>query len=246
MEIGPGNTPESRGKASHQATSLLRAPESYPGEEPARDPIDHHSGLTMAPVSYAPPQFVKLRVEVPVFQTVGMPCTMVIDVPAVPPQTATSALPGSCLVSVRRPWHGKPRIPDLICGLGILVSMLYLLAITALTPSLIASHPMLRGRSRLVRGAARRVRVPARSMGYRSRRSDCPVCGRHARTGGGDCANASRVACMADGEAAQQPLGCNQPLSGTGRRSAHRKRALRAGHAGCCARLPWGDLHSGP
>lgn len=223
MEIGPGNTPESRETASHQATPLLRAPESYPGGEPARDPMDHHSGLMMAPVS-------RELCATPIHQasgrstcfpnTVGMPCTMVIDVPAVPLQTATSARPGSCLVSVRRPWHVKPRIPDLICGLGILVSVLYLLAITALTPSLIASHPMRRGRSRPVRGAARRVRVPARPAGCRSRRSDCPVCGRHARTGGGDCANASHVACMADGEAAQQPLGCNQPLSGTGRRSA--------------------------
>jgi len=72
-----------------------------------------------------------------------MPRTTVIDVDAVPPQTATSARLGSSLASVRWPWHGKPRIPDMVCGLGILVSVLYSLAMTALTPSLIASHPML-------------------------------------------------------------------------------------------------------
>src|SRR5260370_40129058 len=69
--------------------------------------------------------------------------TMVTAVPTGPPRTAKYARLAGYLVAVWRPWHGKPRIPDLLCGLGILVSVLYSLAMIALTPSLIASHPLL-------------------------------------------------------------------------------------------------------
>lgn len=65
------------------------------------------------------------------------------DVPTVPPPTAKSTRLAGYLVAARLPWHGKPRIPDLLCCLGILVSVLYSLAMIALTPSLIASHPLL-------------------------------------------------------------------------------------------------------
>ncbi len=69
--------------------------------------------------------------------------TMVPDVPTMPPRTAKYDRLAGYLAAAWRPWHGKPRIPDLLCGLGILVSVLYSLAMIALTPSLIASHPLL-------------------------------------------------------------------------------------------------------
>jgi membrane-associated protein len=64
-------------------------------------------------------------------------------VPTVPSRTAKCGRLPRYLVAAWRPWHGAPGIPDLLCFLGILVSVLYSLAMTVLTPSLIASDPLL-------------------------------------------------------------------------------------------------------
>jgi membrane-associated protein len=42
-----------------------------------------------------------------------------------------------------RPWPGRPRARDLLCLAGILLSVLYGLAMIALTPGLIATRPLL-------------------------------------------------------------------------------------------------------
>ncbi len=42
-----------------------------------------------------------------------------------------------------RPWHGRPRVRDVVCALAIAVSGIYAVATIPLTPALIASHPVL-------------------------------------------------------------------------------------------------------
>ncbi len=41
------------------------------------------------------------------------------------------------------PWHGRPRAPDVCCGIAIVVSAVYAVAAIPLTPALIATHPVL-------------------------------------------------------------------------------------------------------
>jgi hypothetical protein len=42
-----------------------------------------------------------------------------------------------------RPWHGRPRVRDVLCAVAIVVSGVYAVATIPLTPALIASHPVL-------------------------------------------------------------------------------------------------------
>ena len=70
------------------------------------------------------------------------------DAPAAVPAAVPAALPESTGRSrhgtlLWRPWHGRPRARDLICFLAIMVSWLYGLAMIPLTPTLIASRPLL-------------------------------------------------------------------------------------------------------
>jgi membrane protein DedA with SNARE-associated domain len=41
------------------------------------------------------------------------------------------------------PWHGRPRARDVCCGIAVVVSAVYAVAAIALTPALIATHPVL-------------------------------------------------------------------------------------------------------
>jgi membrane protein DedA with SNARE-associated domain len=68
--------------------------------------------------------------------------------PGAAPNNAPTALPEPAGPSRQsaaqwRPWHGRPRARDLICFLAIMVSWLYGLAMIPLTPTLIATHPLL-------------------------------------------------------------------------------------------------------
>jgi membrane-associated protein len=42
-----------------------------------------------------------------------------------------------------RPWHGRPRVRDVLCAVGIVVSGVYAVATIPLTPALISTHPVL-------------------------------------------------------------------------------------------------------
>jgi len=42
-----------------------------------------------------------------------------------------------------RPWHGRPRVRDVLCALAITVSAVYAIVAIPLTPALISSHPVL-------------------------------------------------------------------------------------------------------
>ena len=42
-----------------------------------------------------------------------------------------------------RPWTGRPRVRDIACLAGLVLSSLYGLAMIPLTPSLISTHPVL-------------------------------------------------------------------------------------------------------
>jgi membrane protein DedA with SNARE-associated domain len=42
-----------------------------------------------------------------------------------------------------RPWHGRPRVRDVLCAVGIAVSGVYAVATIPLTPALISTHPVL-------------------------------------------------------------------------------------------------------
>jgi membrane protein DedA with SNARE-associated domain len=68
--------------------------------------------------------------------------------PSAAPNNAPTALPEPVRPSRHRtwqwrPWHGRPQARDLICFLAIMVSWLYGLAMIPLTPTLIATHPLL-------------------------------------------------------------------------------------------------------
>jgi membrane protein DedA with SNARE-associated domain len=59
---------------------------------------------------------------------------------ALPESTGPAARRG---IALWRPWHGRPRARDLVCFLAIMVSWLYGLAMIPLTPTLIATRPLL-------------------------------------------------------------------------------------------------------
>jgi membrane-associated protein len=42
-----------------------------------------------------------------------------------------------------RPWHGRPRVRDVLCAVAVAVSAVYAVATIPLTPALISTHPVL-------------------------------------------------------------------------------------------------------
>jgi membrane-associated protein len=60
-----------------------------------------------------------------------------------PPDIALAALPRAAGPGGWRPWLGRPRVRDLLCLAGIVLSGLYGLAMIPLTPGLIATRPVL-------------------------------------------------------------------------------------------------------
>jgi membrane-associated protein len=64
--------------------------------------------------------------------------------PGEAPLDPAAAAPGPASATQRwRPWAGRPRVRDIACLAGLVLSSLYGLAMIPLTPSLISTHPVL-------------------------------------------------------------------------------------------------------